>query len=483
MHWVKISCILCMFGCFKDFRPSESFVTDYLTGPWKNFTSDEVNQHIYPVATYSYLATLILVFLVTDFVRYKPIIVLCGISGIITFLMIILGKTVIVFQIVEFFYGLFFSTEVAYYTYIYAKVDKKHYQEVTGHTKAATLFGRSMSGIVAQLTASFDLLNYHQLNFITLSACIFATVWSLFLPSVNQSMYFHHTSSVSDEEQGKGALDHQSRHSSNLRKSSPSVENGKIRSCCFVLSGASLLCKIGNAYALLWKHFVKAYTNYRVAKWSVWWALATCGYLQVINYIQLLWQTAVEPEDRIYNGAVDFIYAIVGAVTVFCVGRVQLNWTLLGDLTLSIFSLLEGGILLGCSYSYNIWLLYFGYVIFGVIYHTMVTVASFEVAKCISEDSYGLVFGMNTFFALLTQSILTLVVVNTLMLNIRQQFFVYGSYFLILAVVYIVMGIVNVVQHYRSAAGFHVWISSDDKFPSASDASNIELSKHERNGS
>lgn len=128
----------------------------------------QVNQHIYPVATYSYLATLVLIFLITDFVRYKPIIVLCGLSGIITFLMIILGKTVIVFQILEFFYGLFMSTEVAYYTYIYAKVDKKHYQEVTGHTKAATLFGRSMAGIVAQLT-SFNLLNYHQLNFITLS--------------------------------------------------------------------------------------------------------------------------------------------------------------------------------------------------------------------------------------------------------------------------------------------------------------------------
>jgi len=64
-----------------------------------------------------------------------------------------------------------------------------------------------------------------------------------------------------------------------------------------------------------------------------------------------------------------------GAVTVFCVGKVQLNWSLLGDMMLSIFSLLEGGILLGLSYSYNIWLLYLGYIIFGVIYHTMVTVA------------------------------------------------------------------------------------------------------------
>lgn len=74
----------------------------------------------------------------------------------------------------------------------------------------------------------------------------------------------------------------------------------------------SLLHKIRNAYALLWKHFLQAFTNYYVIKWSAWWALSTCGYLQVANYMQLLWKTAVEPGDEIYNGAVDFLYAIIG---------------------------------------------------------------------------------------------------------------------------------------------------------------------------
>lgn len=129
----------------------------------------QVNHEIYPVTTYSYLSTLILMFLITDFIRYKPIIILCGLSGTITFLLIILGKIVLVLQIAKFFFGLFMSAEVAYYTYIYAKVDKEHYQEVTSHTKAASLFGRSMSGVVAQLTSSFDLLSYHQLNYLTLS--------------------------------------------------------------------------------------------------------------------------------------------------------------------------------------------------------------------------------------------------------------------------------------------------------------------------
>lgn len=128
-----------------------------------------MNQDIYPVSTYSYAAMLIVMFLITDFVRYKPIIILCGASGIVTFVMIIFGKTILVMQIMEFFYGLFLSAEVAYYTYIYAKVDKKHYQEVTGHTKAASLFGRCISGVVAQLVISFNVLDYHQLNYLTAS--------------------------------------------------------------------------------------------------------------------------------------------------------------------------------------------------------------------------------------------------------------------------------------------------------------------------
>ncbi|XP_020287296.1 thiamine transporter 1-like [Pseudomyrmex gracilis] len=487
MHWLKISCILCMFGCFKDFRPSESFITDYLTGPWKGFTPEEVNELIYPVSTYSYMATLILVFLITDLVRYKPIIILCGLSGIVTYIMIIVGKSVLIFQILEFFYGLYYSTEVAYYTYIYAKVDKEHYQKVTGHTKAAVLIGRSMSGLIAQLTASFRVLDYHQLNYLTLTSITIATVWALFLPSVGQSIYFHRANACEDERR-KRSLELRGITVSVLPNAVCNGENSTTLHHSFAQLKAPLFYKIRNAYVLLWKHFVQAYANDRVLKWSVWWALATCGYLQVISYVQLLWQTAVGPDDEIYNGAVDFIYAILSAAIVFCIGMMRLNWNLLGDITLFVFSLLEGLILLLMSFSDNIWFLYAGYIIFGVIYHTMVTVASFEVAKYISEDSYGLVFGINMFLALVVQSLLTFVVINTLAMSIRPQFFVYSSYFMVLAMVYLVMGVVNVVQLHRSGESFHFWVN-DNNNPSvtqnASNSSNetTTSSKSEHNDS
>jgi thiamine transporter 2/3 len=69
----------------------------------------------------------------------------------------------------EVFYAFFLAAEVAYYTYIYAQVDKEHYQKVTSHTRAAYLFGRALSGIVSQTLVSTGTLNYYQLNFISLS--------------------------------------------------------------------------------------------------------------------------------------------------------------------------------------------------------------------------------------------------------------------------------------------------------------------------
>lgn len=64
-------------------------------------------------------------------------------------------------------YGTYMSCEVAYYTYIYAKVDKQHYQKVTSHTRAAILTGRFLAGLSAQLFVHFDVLDYRELNYIT----------------------------------------------------------------------------------------------------------------------------------------------------------------------------------------------------------------------------------------------------------------------------------------------------------------------------
>lgn len=60
------------------------------------------------------------------------------------------------------------ATEVAYYTYIYAKVDKVHYMKVTSHTRAAIMVGRFVAGSLGQALVYTRLMDYLELNYITL---------------------------------------------------------------------------------------------------------------------------------------------------------------------------------------------------------------------------------------------------------------------------------------------------------------------------
>jgi thiamine transporter 2/3 len=51
----------------------------------------QIVQVAYPISTYTYLGTLPVVFLVTDFLRYKPVILLEGVAFVITYCLLIWG--------------------------------------------------------------------------------------------------------------------------------------------------------------------------------------------------------------------------------------------------------------------------------------------------------------------------------------------------------------------------------------------------------
>lgn len=77
------------------------------------------------------------------------------------------------------------ATEVAYYTYIYAKVDREHFQKVTSHARAAVLAGRASSGITGQLLISFEVLDYRQLHFISFAG-IKTVAFSTYIFALNR---------------------------------------------------------------------------------------------------------------------------------------------------------------------------------------------------------------------------------------------------------------------------------------------------------
>jgi len=417
----KTTLILCLYGFFKEVRPSEPYLAHYLISNYTGVTENEVYHNVYPLWTYSYLAVLVPVFLFTDFLKYKPVIIIEAMAYITTWVLLIWGYGLPSMQIMKCFFGIASSTEVAYFTYIYAKVSSEHYQQVTSLTRTALLIGRFLSGLLSQVLISSHLLSYRELNYISLSMVSAAGITSLFLPPVTATVYFHRN----DGDEGAS-------------QKNPSIWKS-----------------LTDSFRLLYTDFIAAYSNPYVLKWSLWWALGTCGYFQVGNYIQPLWEdiksengTVCQDEEGL-NGAVEATASLTGAVLATLLGFLYLNWALIGDFLIAVISVLDAVMLYMIAKAINIWTTYAGYLIFRASYQMMMTIASFEVAKHINPSSYGLVFGVNIFMALLFQSALTAVVADNVGLHLphRDQYVVYAGFYAVVAALYFLLGLIGCFRH------------------------------------
>uniref|UniRef100_A0A1I8PS62 Uncharacterized protein n=1 Tax=Stomoxys calcitrans TaxID=35570 RepID=A0A1I8PS62_STOCA len=443
LEWQKISGLLCVFGFVRELRPSEPYITEFLAGPWRNITEDQINRQVYPVGTYSYLAQLVVVFLITDLLLYKPLIITMGVTGIIVWSMLLWTTSLEALMTLEFFYGTYMAAEVAYYTYIYAKVDKKYYPRVTSHTRAAIFAGKLVASILAQLLLNFDAMDYRDLNYITLATQIIATLWAFGLPKVNQSLYFHRKMYTADTPALPQADSLEiASYDGNSQKGDPFP------------SVSSIVAPTLSPGKLLWTHFRNAYTNLKVVQWSLWYAVGLCGYLQVTAYVQLMWKDIEPTPDIAWNGAVDAIFTALAALCALVAGyihagRLESQASLL---LLAGLSALEGGAILLICWTENIYVSYAGYIAFGALYGFIITVAGAEVARYLEEDSFGLVFGINTMIALIFQTIITLVIISEggLALSTKGQFTVYAFYFIAVGIIYFTAVVIEYfIRKYR----------------------------------
>ncbi|KAI8519399.1 hypothetical protein Bbelb_026560 [Branchiostoma belcheri] len=160
--------LLCLYGFFKDMRPAVPFLTPFLRSDLKNYTAEEVNNEIYPILSYSWMASLFLVLLIADFVRYKPVLVVGGASYVATSVLWLWGERLEVMQIAQVVYGLATATETVYFSYIYVIVEDDYYQKATGYVRCTTLLGQFLASTISQIVISFDKTDYLLLHYITL---------------------------------------------------------------------------------------------------------------------------------------------------------------------------------------------------------------------------------------------------------------------------------------------------------------------------
>ena len=213
----------------------------------------------------------------------------------------------------EFVYAASTASRIAYSTYIYTQVPLAKFQVVTAYTKAALLAGRCMAGILGQTLIATGLCDYSTLNYISLGFVSSSTVFACFLPSVSHSIYFHRGKSTEDNQIPEVVPLTIPKEAHNEPTNKPEYSAGSTQPSLASASHSKSKAKT-SVYRLLWEDFTTAFSESYTRKWSLWWAFATCGFFQVVNYIQPLWETLVplESEELVYNGAVEAIHALLG---------------------------------------------------------------------------------------------------------------------------------------------------------------------------
>lgn len=431
MNWMLLTALLCTFGFIKEMRPSEAYLTLYLT-EWKNLTIEQISNEIYPWWTYAYLIWLLPVFLLTDFLRYKPIIVIMAAAAIGTWALLLWAEGVVAMKFVEVLYGLFTAGEIAYYSYLYIEVPREHFRKIASFTRAATLVGKFISFLLAQFLYSFGVLNYFELHLFSFVSVCIAFVIPIFLPWPKHSEIFHRLKDTTIHETPIGGDERATTPYNGESENKVTVHNARTSNGC------------REGFEFMWTEMKDVYKNRVIIIWSVWWAIASCGNFQVQNYVQNLWEIISESDspgkdEDTYNGAVEAASTLLGSITVLLVGFVPVEWSKRAELFMSVICAGNAAFMFVMAHTSNIWLAYIMYVLFRTSYVTVVTIATAQIAQNLEKQRYGLVFGCNMFISLALESLLTVIVVDKagLGVGVVDQFTIYGGYFAVISVLFL----------------------------------------------
>lgn len=308
MNWKLVVTVLCIYGFFKEFRPLEPFLTPYLTSDLKNFTDVQLYSQVYPVWTYSYLSALVPIFLLTDLLRYNVILILGALLYTATWILLIFGTTISHMQLMQFFYGLATSTEIAYFAYAYAAIDPVHYKKTTSYIKCVVELGKFFSYGLSQILVSTRALEYLELNYIALAGSGLILLVALFLPCISWKKSLDRIGDIEERPRVIGEDVQSSKRLSEEAVPLKRLDKQENEEIPEVKNEVNTYFGFVRFYfANLWTTFKRLYSTKFMWKWSLWCALATCGMLQVGNYIQNLWVLVQTSQSDTWNGIVEAI--------------------------------------------------------------------------------------------------------------------------------------------------------------------------------
>lgn len=383
----------------------------------------QVTNVITPVLTYSYMAVLVPIFLLTDYLRYKPVLVLQSLSHISIWLLLLLGTSVLAMQLMEFFYGITMAARIAYSSYIFSLVAPSRYQRMASYSRSSVLLGVFTSSVLGQLCITLGGVSFLTLNYVSLGFVSFSLILTLFLERPQRSLFFNRP-----EGAGDGAAP------AELDKMAGGDSTGGTRGW-----RDAALCRMLRELGALPR-------QPQLRLWSLWWVFNSAGYYLMLYYVHILWNEIYPATDnrQVYNGGVDAASTLLGtlpwagdtgdagghhiplhprewqslwhfwgcrgwygsgdemsitrlgdarwshagevftasfipslgASASFAAGYMKIRWTLWSELVIGVVTAFQAGLLLLMNTTSNIWLCYGAYVLFRGSYQFLVPIAT-----------------------------------------------------------------------------------------------------------
>ncbi|KAM9327469.1 reduced folate transporter [Pholidichthys leucotaenia] len=437
--WKWSVIFLCFYGFMASIKPCEPFITPYLLSSEKNFTREQVTNEITPVLTYSYMAVLVPAFLLTDLLRYKPVLIMQGISQVVIWVILLLGNTLLQMQFMEFFYGITMACRVAYSSYIFSLVNPVLYQRVAGYSRSSVLLGVFTSSVLGQMCMTLGNITFYTLNVISLGFVSFGLLLALCLPWPKRSLFFNHANQEAAATANKSELDKMNPNEERSSSAAPPHAAACWKDSLLV----QMLLEVRN---------VMKRPSMRL--WSLWWVFNSTGYYLVLFYVHILWNKVypVTENSKVYNGGVEAASTLLSAMTSFLAGFVKIRWNIWSELVIGVITAVQAGLLLLMGTTGDIWVCYVSYVLFRGFYQFLVPIATFQIASSLTKELCALVFGINTFLGTVLKTIISLIFSDKrgLGFDVHKQFLVYFIYFTLLTVVYLACAAVVLIRHYRN---------------------------------
>lgn len=175
-------------------------------------------------------------------------------------------------------------------------VEPKRYQKVTSYCRSIQLLGYTVGSVLGQILVSLDLMSFNDITVFTLVLTSIALFTSFFLPMPQHSMFFHrkHTTQRADGPEdvdagtGGSAAPQGGEDDGKVGNAGKGGERqdggggggGDVEESAGAQSCSTVLLQ-------LFRDFRQCYSSRQLFYWSLWWAMATCGYNQTVNYVQV----------------------------------------------------------------------------------------------------------------------------------------------------------------------------------------------------